>query len=175
VRQASSTSCSSPRPATPASSSACSASTARSLPTGSPALRNTRAKCSTLSASRPACGGCDARSGSMSIPLGSGHCPLRGGRCVADPLEDPRGLGVSHPGEIVLVFQEHSQRVVDRLRVKRRSIEGEQRASPFYGLRQPRQLVELETAQVANELDDLPGQCFLHMRHAAADDLELTG
>src|SRR6185437_4103349 len=154
----------------PVISSAWRASRARSVPTGRPALRNTRAKCTTLSARRPA-----FASRPMGSVIGSTSVlPDGGGRRPADSFEDPRGLGTPDARDIVLVLQEDAERVIDGLLVERRAIEREQRAPPFDRFREARNLVEIDAAQVVNELDNLPRQGFLHVGHAQPDDLELT-
>src|SRR5216683_525464 len=97
-------------------------------PTGSPAARNVRAKCIRLASSRP--GSAPARPspsrwrGSLPLPACGERAGVRGssvtisrprrGGLGLDLLQEPGGFAAVQAGDVVLVFEQDTQRVVDR-------------------------------------------------------------
>src|SRR5690242_14578071 len=104
---------------------ACNASTALITlpgPTGSPAARSVRAKCITLAISRPSLlGAAAARTSGLA---------RRGGDLGLDLVEQLGGFAALDAGDVVLVLQEHAERVVDDVRGQFQRIELHQRLGP---------------------------------------------
>src|ERR1700722_686630 len=94
-------------------------------PTGSPAARNVRAKCIRLATSRPSC----------SESLATTSRPVRRGSELGfDLIEQPRRLAALDARDVVLVFEQHAQRVVDRVGGQFEHVELHQRLGPVDGL-----------------------------------------
>src|SRR5262249_57495774 len=96
-------------------------------PTGSPAVRKVRAKCIRLASSRPA--GSDLVVGTCTV------C-----RLGLDLPENARGFAAVQPGDVVLIFEQHAQRVVDRVRRQFEHVELHQGFRPVDRLPDARQL-----------------------------------
>ena len=76
--------------------------------------------------------------------------------------------------DVVLVFQQHAQRVVDRLGIEVERVQLRQRRRPVDGLGDARQLEEVELAQLLHEAHDLARQAFAGARRLDLEDLELA-
>src|SRR4051812_33004693 len=109
----------------------------RSGPTRNPAPRRMRAKCMTFSASFPGPASASGISSMVTGPAcsGRGRGRLRLGR-------DARGLFSDDALHVVLVLEEHAERVVHRLRVEGDLVERDHRVGPVDRLGDARQLVE---------------------------------
>ncbi len=143
TRQAPSAACRSSRESRPASGSASSASATRSLPIGSPAARSTRAKWTTLRASRPD----DAPMVTSRRPLTR---PRPAARAAAAPPRCPASCAMSswYFSSTPSVSSTTAGSSVDR-------IELEQRARPLDRLGDAGSLEQLDAAQPLHERDDL--------------------
>ena len=123
-----------------------------------PGARSTRTKCRTFSARRPfgakaiAPGSC-----AVAIParIVTAGCPP-----VCDLGDDPRrDLGLER-ADVVLVLEQHAQRVGHRLRIERDAVERDQRLGPVERLGDARRLEQVHRAQPLRERDDLARERF---------------
>src|SRR6266403_1954997 len=117
-------------------------------PTGNPAARKVRAKCIRLASSRP--WGSDAAAIAR--------------LCVAmSACKIDCGFGLDlfeQPGDVVLVFQQHAQGVVDRVRRQLQYVELHQRLGPVDRLGDAGKLEQIHRAQLLDKADDLARQAF---------------
>src|SRR3546814_1036501 len=75
-----------------------------------------------------------------------------------DLVEDFRGFAALDAGDVVLVFQEDAERVVDGLRVEDERVELHQRLGPIDRLGDAGQLEQVHAAQLLHEAHDLARQ-----------------
>ena len=87
------------------------------------------------------------------------HCTQRRplGQVGLDLRQDGRRLAALHPGDVVLIFEQHPERVVDGLGVETDPVQLHQRPRPVDGLRHTGQLKEVHAPQPLDESDDLLG------------------
>src|SRR5260221_12822365 len=140
------------------------ASTAASTlpgPIGSPAARSVRAKYIRLARRWP-----DINGDPTSI-AGRGELRL-------DLGEQAQRLAALDLPDVVLVFQQHAERVVDRVRGQRQHVELHQGLSPVDRLGDARQFEEIGRAQLLHEGDDLAAELFRRARRLDLEDLELA-
>src|SRR5258708_33545133 len=102
----------------PTVSTALSASITRPGPMGSPAARKVRAKNMRFSRRRP----------------GIALNPLLRRQLVLDLLQQVGRLAAADAGDVVLIFEQHPQGIVDRLRIEGDLVELDQRLRPIDGL-----------------------------------------
>ena len=76
--------------------------------------------------------------------------------------------------DVVLVLEQHAERVGDRLRVERDAVERDQRLGPVERLGDAGRLEEIQRAQPLRERDDLARQRLRRARTLAAHDRELA-
>src|SRR6516225_3500633 len=138
-------------------------------PTGSPAARNVRAKCIRLASSRPS----RCRCGGMRGSLVTGSSLHHGGLGL-DLLEYAGGLATVQSGDVVLVFEQHTQGVVDRMRVQLEHIELHQGVGPVDRLGDAGKLEQVHCAKLLHKTDDLARQVFTGSRRFAFQDLKLA-
>src|SRR5262245_16401055 len=120
----------------PTASTASMAASTLPGPIGRPAARSVRAKYMTLARSWPA----------TAAPL------LCRGELLLHLGEQALRLRALDLGDVVLVFEQHAQRVVDRLGRQRQHVELRERMGPVDGLGDARQLEELvRRAQLLHE------------------------
>ena len=145
-------------------------------PTGSPAARNVRAKCIRLASSRPLGSG---------MAVAAPHPPaarvppsprMRGegwgeGPVAACPgglglhlIEDAGGFAAVQAGDVVLVFEQHAQGVVDRVRRQLEYVELHQGFGPVDRLGDAGKLEEIHRAQPLHKADDLARQVLARAR-----------
>src|SRR6185312_17034069 len=159
----------------PATRSASSASSTAPGPTGIPAARSARAKYNTFSARRPV--------GWFSLLVersaGIMTLPARG-RLLGRPqlrfhlVEQLLDLGAFQPRDIVLIFEQHTERVGNGGRIERDDVELGQRAGPIQRFGDTRRLEQVLVAQPLHEADDLLRQLFADARHLLAHDGKLA-
>ena len=82
----------------------------------------------------------------------------RGADLVLDLVENALGFRAFHAHDVILVFEQHAQRVVDRLRIKRDAVELMQRRHPVERFGNPRRLEQIATAQRLHKGHDLARQ-----------------
>src|SRR5690348_6905383 len=109
---------------TPTASTAATASSTLPGPTGIPAARKVRAKCIRLATSRPS--GFSEAAACIGLLLLAGG----GGDFGLDLFEQFRRLAALDARDVVLVFEEDAQRVVDRLRCQFERVQLHQRLGP---------------------------------------------
>ena len=143
-------------------------------PTGMPAPRSTRTKCSDVLGEATArqrrhraAEGHSRGAGARLTPAGSSRPSLRFG-------DEPRGDLGTERADVVLVLEQHAQRVGDRLRIERDAVERDQRLGPVERLGDARRLEEVHRAQPLREGDDLARERLGRLRALAPDDLELA-
>src|SRR5215472_3429830 len=138
-------------------------------PTGSPAARNVRAKCIRLASRRPSRCPCGGVRGSLVTRSG----PHRGGFGL-DLLENAGGLTAVQPGNVVLVFEQHTQSVVDRVRGQLEYVKLHQGVGPIDRLGNAGKLEQVHCAKFLHKTDDLARQVLTGSRYFALQDLELA-
>src|SRR4051812_29434285 len=107
----------------PAARTACTASMTRPGPIGRPATRSARAKCMRFAVKAPVPSSeAVVTSAAIVSPLG---CEL-----LLDFAQDARCLGTTDLGDIVLIFEQGAERIVDRRRIERHAVELDQRLRP---------------------------------------------
>src|SRR5881227_2795165 len=153
----------------PTASTAATASSTLPGPTGSPAARKVRPKCIRLATSRPSAPSptlprLRGRESAASAAGGSGltgtgsRLARGGGDLGLDLIEELGRLAALDAGDVVLVFEQHAQGVVDRLRRQFQHVELHQGLSPVDRLGDAGQFEEIHLAQFLHELDNLPRQ-----------------
>src|SRR5690606_34232616 len=117
-------------------------------PIGSPAFRRTRPKCITFSTRRPPVSRVAARSGRLRPVAGFGMAArdLLGRKLGLDLFQDALRLAALETSNVVLVFQEDAESVVDRLGIEDERIELHQGMRPVDGFGNARQLEEIHAA-----------------------------
>ena len=79
----------------------------------------------------------------------------------------------AHAVDVLLVFEDDAERIVDGLLVEIDRAEGQQCPRPVERLGHARRLEEIDAAQTLGEGDDLPRQALRRFRHARLKDAEL--
>src|SRR6059058_1841904 len=88
--------------------------------------------------------------------------------------EELPGARAAQPFEILLVFDDGTERRLDRRLVELHFPKRDQRAGPVQRLSNPGQLIEVEVPDATDERAHLAGQLFGHVRHTGRDDLVLA-
>ena len=102
-----------------------------------------------------------------------GRAPVRPRR---GELVDVGGGGrAADPADVLLVLEEHAERLVDEVRRQLAGAEGQERGRPVERLGHPGHLGQVGRPQAADEADDLAGQPLGRRRHPGQDDLDLLG
>src|SRR4051812_16246480 len=153
----------------PTASTASSACNTLPGPIGRPATRRQRAKCMMLADSRPPSISMSRVSWTMPASNGMGS-----GQFSLDLSEDAVGLAALDSGDIVLVFQQGAESVVDRVGVQFQPVELGQRLRPVQRFRHTRQLEQVHAAQLLDEPDDLLRQPFRHAGSLHPKNLQLA-
>src|SRR5262245_25749584 len=125
-------------------------------PTGMPAARNARAKWTMFSASRPASpsrpfpsplpegwAGEGRREGGESGVIGDGGPSLRRAQLGVHLVDQLLGLAAFDAGDVVLVLEQHAERVGDRGGVERHCVELAERRGPIERLGDARRLEQI--------------------------------
>ena len=141
-------------------------------PTGMPAARSTRTKCSTFSARRPlGSSGTAPASARASMPERQRHRRIPSACTSATSRAATSG---AERADVVLVLEQHARGVGDRLRVERDPIERDQRLGPVERLGDAGRLEQIHRAQPLHERDDLARERLRRLRALAPDDRELA-
>src|SRR6516165_5496678 len=91
-----------------------------------------------------------------------------------DLLQEPSGFAAVQPRDVVLVFEQHAEGVVDRMRRQLEHVELHQRLGPVDRLGDARQFEQIHAAQFLDKTDDLARQAFAGAGRLALQDLELA-
>ena len=78
------------------------------------------------------------------------------------------------PGDVILVFEQHAQGVVDRMRGQLEHVELHQRLGPVDRLGDAGKLEEIHPAQLLDKTDDLARQALAGAGRLALEDLEFA-
>src|SRR5580704_13778723 len=97
-----------------------------------------------------------------------------GGDLGLDLLQEARRLAALHPGDVILVFQQDAQGVVDRLRRQFQGVELHQGLGPVDRLGDAGQFEQIHPAQFLDEFDDLARQLLVGARRLALQDLQFA-
>ncbi len=89
-------------------------------------------------------------------------------------FEQPRCLATLHARDVVLVLQQHAERVLDHRGVEHQGVELHQSARPLDGLGDARLLVQLHLAQPLHEGDDLLRELLCDTGHTALQHQQLA-
>src|SRR5689334_1084278 len=152
---------------------ACTASVAASTlpgPTGKPAARSALPKCMTFSSSRPPPGLSEGLAEAFMVFRRS----ARRSEFGAHLLEDPGRLAALNFRDVVLVLEQHAQRVVDCFRREREHVQLGKCMRPVDGLGNAGKLEEVGGAELLYESHDLARQYLSRGRCFDAEDVELA-
>src|SRR5690348_5194440 len=89
-------------------------------------------------------------------PMISGRRSLS--EIAPDLFDEPSRRGALEPGDVVLILQQHAERIVDRLGIEGEGVEFDQRPHPVERLGNARRLEKLHAPQRLDEADHLPRQ-----------------
>src|SRR5438034_478897 len=112
---------------------------------------------------------CASRAGICGVWT-SPNRPCTFGRSAAIILSSNFG---SKLRQIVLVFEQHAERIGDRLRIERDAVEREQRLGPIQRFGDAWRLEQIHRAKALRERDDFACERFRRARTFAPDDGEL--
>src|ERR1700722_15062907 len=158
----------------PAASTAASASSTAPGPRGIPASRRARAKWMMFCAKTPPLAGSASKIALISRGSTSLRSNLQPAKLGARLLDQRLRLCAFYLCDIVLIFQQHAERIGDLRRVERYRVELGQRGRPVERLGDARRLEQVLLAQTLNERDKFRSQSLRRARRLRAYDRHLA-
>src|SRR5690349_21579205 len=109
----------------------------------------------------------------MRVAETSSGCGTLMSCCTTRPLDQGRRRIAADAIDILLILQNHTQRILDGVSRELSRAECQQRARPIQRFGHSRRFEEIDFAQSLREAADLQAQLLRSLRHLRAEDAEL--